>query len=41
MIKNLMFDLIDFVKTGQSELLVCTLNHYRLPCPKWLLKFCG
>jgi len=40
-IKDLTKDSLKFLITGQSDLLVCSLNHYRLPTPRWLLKYCG
>ena len=40
MVLNFIKDILDFVKTGQSDLLVCSLHHYNVHCPQWLLKYC-
>ena len=40
MVLNFIKDILDFVKTGQSDLLVCSCQHYNVYCPQWLLKFC-
>ena len=34
-------DILDFVETGRSDLLVCSCYHYGVHCPQWLLKYCG
>ena len=39
--KNIIIDALRFVKTGHSDHLVCTLQHFEINVPKFLLKFCG